>query len=159
MFGRLLTLILALSLSQTTPAARQASLEGYVTALGTGRPLREARVSLVRVNSETGTENAVPSAVTDASGRFVFTGIEPGEYRLSVEHYGFIRQNLGQKKINGIGTTFRLQADQRLTVAISLVPGAVITGRVLDEQGEPMTGAIVNAQSLEYLQGKRVPCR
>jgi hypothetical protein len=156
MFGLLLTLILALSLSQTT-AARQASLEGFVTASGTGRPLREARVSLVKVNSETGTESAVPSAVTDATGRFVFTGIEPGEYRLSAERFGFIRQNLGQKKINGIGTTFRLQADQRLTVAISLVPGAVITGRVLDEQGEPMTGAIVNAQSLEYLQGKRVP--
>src|SRR5688572_1919523 len=70
---------------------QKASITGTVMAT-TGRFLRGARISLIR-------DDMVLSLVaTDNAGRYSFTGLDPGEYRLTAGSDGFIHQEYGQRK-------------------------------------------------------------
>ena len=61
-----------------------ASLEGVVAKLGTGEPLARATVTL----SNDRYTSQVLSTTTDASGRFSFLKVPPGEYRLQASRQG-----------------------------------------------------------------------
>ncbi len=58
-----------------TPTAEQASLSGRIFDQNTNQPIAEAQV-------RAGTS----SATTDADGRYTLTGLQPGQYVLSVTH-------------------------------------------------------------------------
>lgn len=96
-------------------------------------------------------------AVTDDSGRFVFNGVEPGQYRISVDRDGYVRQEYGQRTFNGPGIVISVSAGQRIqNVDFQLVPAGSISGRVFNEDGEPLANVQVQAQTYTYQQGKRV---
>jgi protocatechuate 3,4-dioxygenase beta subunit len=98
------------------------SLEGRVTAVDPpGAPVARARVVAV-MNGRAG----VP-VFTDADGRFSLTPPDRG-YRLRVMKSGYLTNELP-----GPRSTTRLE--------ISLVRGAMLTGRLLDPQGEPRIGS------------------
>ncbi|HUE23275.1 MAG TPA: carboxypeptidase regulatory-like domain-containing protein [Bryobacteraceae bacterium] len=72
--------------------------------------------------------------------------IEPGKYDLSAQRPGFGN--------GAYGPTLSLDAGQRLSgIIVRLTPNAVVTGRILDEDGEPLAG--VNVSSWRYAQGSR----
>ncbi len=80
---------------------------------------------------------AAPNATaTDASGRFKLNGVQPGEYRALASRGGFVRQLFGSGKIPASLTLAPKQALTNLT--LELAPAAVIAGRVVDQDGEPM---------------------
>ena len=98
---------------QTPPA--KGSIEGQVTNLKTGAPLKRASVQLVMMNPGNGNGNGpggrgrpqvpVRKAVeTDEQGRFSFAGLDAGKYQLSAERQGYLRQNYGARKYTGGGT-------------------------------------------------------
>ncbi len=62
---------------------QSADLSGRVTAVD-GTPIENANVSLVNVATET-----VVSTMTNRYGRYLFTGLAAGEYRLIVQKFGF----------------------------------------------------------------------
>jgi protocatechuate 3,4-dioxygenase beta subunit len=155
---------------QTAPSA---SIQGTVTKSGAGQGLRRARVTLRRVQQGApgitagGTLNSgqpIPGqaganaaqVTTDDSGRYVFNGVDPGSYRISVERDGFIRQEYGQRTFNGSGTIITIAAGQRITnVDFQMVAAGTISGRVFDETGEPLAGVSVQAERYAYTNGKR----
>jgi hypothetical protein len=122
------------------------TVEGQVVKAATGELLPEAQVRLRRVDSQ-----AQPlTAVTDVSGRFAFTEVKPGEYRLLVQVQGYVSQQYGQRGPNHRGSTLSLAPGQRVRdIVFRLVPNAVIAGRVYTEDGEPVAG--VSIQVLRYL--------
>jgi hypothetical protein len=129
---------------------------GAVRAKSTGAPISKATVSLARIDRRGGGNRGV-NTTTSADGQFTFTGIEPGQYRLTVERNGYVTQQYGGRAGSfGSGTTLTLAKSESLKgLDIRLVPHAVITGRVFDEDGEPL--ARVSVQLMRYVyreQGK-----
>ncbi|HEX6464282.1 MAG TPA: carboxypeptidase-like regulatory domain-containing protein, partial [Vicinamibacterales bacterium] len=69
---------------------------------------------------------------------------------------GFVDAVYGQRRPLQPGTALQLNDNQQLTnVDLRLTRGSVITGRVLDEDGEALTGAMVTIQRYQYVRGDR----
>jgi protocatechuate 3,4-dioxygenase beta subunit len=178
LFGQFLLPARGQSTSQS--ASQTAVIQGTVLRAGTGQPLKRARVSLRRVNGiapqlpylSVAPASVAPSgalvqqvmvgvnntqAVTDDAGRYVFTGVAPGQYRLAIDRDGYIHQEFGQRTFTGPGTIITVAAGQQLpNLDIQMVPAGSISGRIFNEDGEPVAGLQVQAESYTYQQGKRV---
>ena len=123
------------------PAKGTSVLRGYVTAADTGNPLRRA---LVRAFSQDGRSNGM--ATTDADGRFEIKELPGGRYTLSVTKAGYVTVSYGQRRPEQPGTVLEIVDGTTVDkLAFSLPRGGVITGTVLDEFGDPIAGAQVNA--------------
>jgi protocatechuate 3,4-dioxygenase beta subunit len=144
---------------QAAPA--KGSVEGQVMNLKAGSPLKKATVQLVMMNAGGGGGGRGPMPVrrvaeTDEQGRFAFANLDPGKFQLSAERQGFLRQNYGARKYSGGGTPVLVAEGQNVkSIVFQLVPQAVITGKVLDEDGEGMAGEPVRALRYVYRGGKR----
>ena len=58
-----------------------------------------------------------------------------------------MRQEFGQRGPNQPGSILSLAPGQTLQdIVFRLIPAAVITGRVYDEEGEPIAGATIQAK-------------
>ena len=84
--------VLGLFLAAQAPAAapERCTIEGRVLRAGSGDPIRKVQVTLFREQTRPSSPNF---SVTDDSGRFSFTGLDPGRYRLSAERNGYVRQD------------------------------------------------------------------
>jgi hypothetical protein len=134
-------------------AAEPGTIEGTVLRAGTNEPLRKARVTLRRAE---GRSEASQSATTDAAGRFALKSVEPGRYRLFVERIGFVRQEFGQRTPGRPGSVLTLSEGQKLRDLIfRMTPWATITGRVFDEDGEPLPWVQVQVLRSVYNRGRR----
>ncbi len=149
----------------TPPASMAAEKDkcvvaGKVVSAQTGEPLK--KVDLQLVLRFTGRSSAVTfqqtgySATSAADGSFLFEGVEPGEYTLHGQKSGYIRTTYGSKAEIGTGTVLTLTAGQKLTdLKFPLTTQATISGRVLDEDGDPVGGARVQAYGkMGYRAGK-----
>ena len=79
------------------------------------------------------------STTTDEDGRFVFIDIEPGRYRFNAQKGGFaIVVGLVPPPM------IELKSGERIdNLRLTLQRGGVITGRVVDQTGEPLADARV----------------
>lgn len=133
--------------TQPDPTAKPATLEGRVIHSITGEPLRKVALSLRPSTRNTGA-NAT-SISTDADGRFRFENLQAGSYLLSGDKTGFIRQMYSTRRSTATafnGTPIELRPGQSVsTIEFKMTPQGVITGKVLDEDGEPVARAGVSA--------------
>jgi hypothetical protein len=154
-----------------TPAQAPAkgSIEGQVVNGRTGAPLKRAMVRLVGVHQTMGPA-AIPSNLpgrggarpvmmnkeTDDQGHFVFTNLDAGQYRLTAERQGFLRQSWGSRKLSGGSTPVPVGEGQAVkAINFRLNPQGVIAGKVLDEDGEPIANVPVRAMRAVYRNGGR----
>ena len=128
-----------------------ASLEGKLIDAATGEPVRKANVVLMQMPAAGGGMSMTgppPStaASSDAEGKFSFPKVEPGRYMLSADKAGYVRQQYGTRAGQfGPGTNLALEPGQKITnIEFKLMPQAVITGKVVDEDGEPVPHTMVN---------------
>ena len=139
-------LLLALSMDQAAAPAATGRISGRVTAEGTNAPIAGARVMVFpmmrRGTPPTGPMAVPPQGLTDQDGRFVFNGLAPGEYRVDVQKTGFA----SSIDPTTPPRTYTVAAGQALdNIGIVLQKGAVISGKVLDQKGEPVTDVQVMA--------------
>ncbi len=153
----LLVLLIAPAVSAQTsnitsaPKKQQCSVAGTVVKLADNEPLRRARVILRSADDRTRSI----SVLTDAAGHFQLKGIEPGRYELKVNRVGFVTQIYGQKKPGDPGAVLTLRGGQEMKdLLFRLIPSAVIAGKILDEDGEPLPESFVSALRQGYLAGK-----
>ncbi|MEO8371009.1 MAG: carboxypeptidase regulatory-like domain-containing protein [Candidatus Solibacter sp.] len=143
---------------QAAPA--KGSIEGQVVNGKAGSPLKKATLQLVMMNpvgaGGRGQPQVRKSAESDETGRFAFTGLEPGKYQLSAERQGFLRMSYGARKYQGGGTPVLVAEGQNVkSILIAMTPQAVIVGKVLDEDGEGVADQAVRAMRYVYRGGKR----
>ena len=132
-------------------------IRGRVVTLETGRPLRRAQVSLtsseLRERKTTG---------TNLRGEFELTGLPAGRYTVNVTRSGYLRTQYGQRRPGpgGQGKVLELVAGQTLDkLEVALQRAAIISGRVADENGEPVGNVNVYAMRPQFYQGRREMAR
>jgi 5-hydroxyisourate hydrolase-like protein (transthyretin family) len=119
------------------------AVSGQVVTAADGAPLKSSRVALIQQDASSHPQAF--SATTDSEGRFEIKRVTPGRYNLFATHTGYISQQYQSRGMNG-GTALTLVPGQEVDGALfRLVRGAVITGRIVDESGEPMAKIGVTA--------------
>jgi hypothetical protein len=87
-------------------------------------------------------------------GNFVFEDVKPGSYFLEAEHQGYIDGHFGEAGSEPV--EIKLAPGQTLSdIEVELTPQAVITGRVLNEDGDLWTHATVNMFRSKWSHGHR----
>ena len=127
------------SAKPTAPCA----VSGQVVTAADGTPLKSSRVVLIQQDASSHPQAF--SATTDGDGRFEIKKVFPGRYLFFSSHTGYITQQYKVRGMNG-GAELTLVPGQEVDDALfRLVRGAVITGRIVDESGEPIAKMAVTA--------------
>jgi hypothetical protein len=127
--------------AQSKPDA--GSIAGHVFDSLTGEPLRKATVTAI-------TSSPMRQLVddTDAEGKFQFTGLPAGTYKLFASRAGFLDHAARRPILLGTGEDV---ADSE----IRLPPQGVVAGRVLDEDDDPAAGTRVFILKQAYRNGRK----
>jgi protocatechuate 3,4-dioxygenase beta subunit len=137
----------------TQKSSEMCTLEGRVIGAIKGEPVRKATLILSQADKPQGQRY---STTTGSGGSFAMQDIEPGKYRLLVMKGGYARMQYGSRSPGHPGTTLSLDPGQQMRdLIVRLTPQAVITGRVLDEDGEPVPWVSLQLFQYGYSRGKR----
>jgi hypothetical protein len=139
--------------AQTVTTQSAVEISGTVLQSDMQSPLKNVQVSATRgARPEASDESEDGSAAdrkfstkTDEKGHFEFADLLPGTYYVRASHVGMVMKSpLGRE-----GMLVTLEAGKPQTLNLVMLPAAVITGRVLNEDGEPMQHVEVGA--LRYI--------
>jgi hypothetical protein len=101
-------------------------IDGVVLNQLTGQPVYKVSVTIWGVSA----------ALTDRDGKFSIGEIPPGRYRIFVEHPGFLAT---WYRADGL-VLISIGAGQSVSnIRIAITPKGVISGRVVDADGDPVT--------------------
>jgi hypothetical protein len=128
--------------AQPTPG----SVDGVVMNTATNAPVAKAGVTLGGAYT-----NFASSVSTDVGGRFHFSAVAPGQYRLYLQKPGF-SVNLGAG--NRLTEVTVAEGQQVADVKLELTPYGVIAGRVTNEAGEPVRGIGLSTLPVGKLNGE-----
>ncbi len=116
-------------------------IRGQVVSAVTAEPVRKAVVRLSGVvESSDGRVEEIRE--TDGEGRFAFDGLGTGRYRVTASRDGFVDSGAGARGEAAVEVALGV-GERREGVAVRLTPMAVIEGRVVDEDGDPLMGVRV----------------
>jgi hypothetical protein len=122
-----------------------------VTSADTGKPLRRARIT---VSSPALSTSSTVSTNTD--GRYEVRDLPAGRYTLRVNRSGYLPLAYGQRRPGELGKPLELADKQTAEKVDFVLPRmGVISGRIVDELGEPIPGVLVWAMQVLYYQGAR----
>jgi hypothetical protein len=136
-------LLTCLAIATAGAQPQTGRIEGIVRDAASHQPVKKASVSI-----QPGTNQTTPLAFTDASGAFLFDNLPAGQYQLTIEH-----RNYPQTRMGGVRRTVQVSAnDTTPSVTVELVPGASVSGHIVDEDGDPMTGCVVEPHPARKLK-------
>src|SRR5437773_1262297 len=78
---------------QQTPPQDRASIQGFILKMGTGEPVSKAAVTITRTDRQ----GQSYAATTASDGKFLFQGLDPAQYGLSVTRNGYVRSEYGAR--------------------------------------------------------------
>lgn len=165
LWSALLGLLLALPLHAQTPAQSPpttpqepppatAAISGVVVDGTTGEVIENANVTIAGAGAAGMFQTR---QYTDAKGRFVFVNLKPGlDYTLTAGLPGYFSGALSRDVgVTDQRTPIPLKADEWVRdVKVSLWKPGSISGRVLDENGEPMVSVFVRVLSRVTVAGR-----
>ena len=137
--------LVATAFGQVAAGGDLSTIEGSVVNLAQNVPIANATVLLTPADPR-----QALTVNSSADGHFVFRDVASGKYRLSANRRGFVDD--GRE-----ASLLTLQAGQSLQAfVIRLTPLAALAGRVFDDSGEPVPGAVVEVLRPVYAHHKRM---
>lgn len=130
-----------------------AAIRGRVVALDGGQPLRRVQMRIFggSVRSPRGR-----MTMTDADGRYEFRDLPAGTLTVSARKSGFAPLSYGQRASRDAAKPIQIAEGQAVSgIDFALPRGSVITGRVVDEFGEPVEQAGVTVMQYRVVSGRR----
>lgn len=121
---------------QRPDAAGTAGFRGFVTEAGSGLPLQGVGIHL-------DSRLAPPVAVTDARGQFFADGLEAAVHLVFAERPGMVFTEMCRDQFELPCMELTLRSDLILDVEMQMRRGAILSGRVEDEDGDPVAGVRV----------------
>jgi hypothetical protein len=121
---------------------------GTVVSKVDGHPLANARVALASTKARQRSE----SATTSDDGKFEFNGVPVGKYSLSGAKRGYIPAGYDQHDQYSTAIVTGVGLDTE-NLILKLDPQAVISGRVLDEVGEPVRDTSIILYRDNHVEG------
>lgn len=122
------------------PLAGGGRIGGIVKSASDDTPIGRTRVSA--------TSDVLPEprvTLSEPDGKYALTDLPPGTYTVSATRTGYAPQTYALGR-SITPTPIVVGGAQRLpAIDFALVPGGVIVGRILDEDGSPFAGAMVDA--------------
>jgi protocatechuate 3,4-dioxygenase beta subunit len=93
--------------------------------------------------------------MTDANGRFSFSNLPAGDYRVLAARQGFQTAVLGATGVSRPAHTIVLAAGEaRNDLVLKLLPSSAISGTVLDDLGDPLRHCQVHLLNRTWSRGK-----
>jgi carboxypeptidase family protein len=132
------------------PKTGTGRLRGRVLSADTGGPVRRAQVRI------TSPDIGSKSALTDGEGRYEFRDLPAGRFNMSATKAGYVTIQYGQTRPFESGKAIDLTEGQLMEKAdFSLPRGSAISGRLVDEFGDPVADALVSAMRSAWSGGRR----
>jgi hypothetical protein len=143
---------LAQAPARDTPAPTgTAVIRGRVIAAAGQRPLAK-----VEVRATAGAVRVNRVVVSDANGRYEIADLPAGRYIVSTNKQNYVRASYGERRPLGPGAPIEVAAGQIVTrIDFLLQRTAAITGRVVDEFGDPAPNVMVMPMRYVYVNGER----
>ena len=130
---------------QATPASGRGLIVGRVIDAITGRPLRDAVVTLAGAAPAVRDDEA-PRILTSADGYFVFRDLGRGPFQVRATRQGYIDGVAGRRRPDGPPSSIVLTDGQRIgDVDVRMWRPGAITGTIVDEAGELLVNIRVRA--------------
>jgi hypothetical protein len=142
------------SSTQTAKVAAKetCSIAGVVVKSETNEPLGKAHVFLHKWDNQ----GSGYSTQTDGSGHFAIQKVEPGRYRLQVQRTGYLTQFYQEDPSARRGAVLALNPGNNIPdLLFRMVPSAIISGRITDEDGEPLPHVMIEAMRRNTWEGRR----
>jgi len=138
---------------------RDAQLSARPTAALTGTVVSDdqqaALVRHARVTCAGGAIRGEITTITDDRGRFTFTSLPAGRYTIRAAKDGWVPTMYGARGPLRPGSPIVVTDGQTAAIVVRLPRGAVITGTVIDESGQPSIGTTVRAMRFTVQNGER----
>src|SRR5437660_11298197 len=130
------------SAQESASTAPASTIAGTVVKEPGSQPLKKVLVQVVAENQK---EGGNYTASTDADGHFRIENVLPGRYRIFIERTGFVAVN--EHGLKSDVNVFTVQAGQAVEdLLFRMLLTAVISGRITDGDGDPMSGVRVVAR-------------
>ena len=144
--------------AQAPPTNELSRIEGHVFRDDTGAPIGKTVVTLERITAKSAPDDWVYNyeVVSDSLGAYAFTGVARGRFRLRASRNGFLDAHYGAHGSQNIGAVLDLESPQKLKdIDLRLTAYGVVSGRILDADGDPVVGAKVEFLRTHYFNGKK----
>jgi Zn-dependent protease with chaperone function len=96
------------------------------------------------------------SMLTDRNGHFEFTNLRKGRYTVWALRQGYFGPSYNGGRAAASARTIAFDPTQPAPVDLIVTPSVVISGRVLDPRGRPVSGANVTAYRPTYNEGRLI---
>jgi hypothetical protein len=113
------------------------TIQGIVLQAPEGQPIKKANVQF---RARNGQANGQYSATTDTEGRFTIDNVKPERYAVTIDHPGFVQAARGRST-----SILLLPGQDKTDLVFHMQPAAVITGKIVDLDGDPMRDVNVSA--------------
>lgn len=147
--------VLFMAAAALVAGQKPAHLEGTVTS-SIGGVVRKATVRLRPFTNRAGRNTAGTYVdTTDDQGRFLFDNLPPGSYGLTVEHPSYVTQGYHSKPGSNASQALQVEEGEAVNgVDVVLIPTGVISGRLTDDDGDPVQATVL-AMRVTYINGQR----
>lgn len=134
------------------PVAGTGTLSGTVVDATSRAPIAGASVSVSLDGNNTRT-----TVQSDEAGRFSFAGVAAGRLFISAQKSGYVDGYYGVRHVFSANQYFEFDPGERAAgVVIRMWGHASVSGRVVDHEGKPVSGATVRAYRLVVVAGRFV---